>query len=122
MPVEVEDVEADGAGNVLFAEVSFEHIVERVSAHGAYGKRSAAVAGEAARMMRDYLGSGAVVGRRLADQLLLPMALGEGGEIVTMAPSNHVVTNAELIEKFLPVAITTEELGQGQWKISVDRR
>lgn len=118
--VQKQDVEADGSGNVLSAEVVFEHVTERVSAHGAYGKRSAAVAAEAARMMQDYLGSRAVVGRRLADQLLLPMALGEGGEIVTMAPSNHVVTNADLIQKFLPVEITSEDLGGGQWKIAVE--
>lgn len=117
--VSIEEVDADGSGNVLSAEVAFEHVTERVSAHGAYGKRSAVVAAEAARMMQDYLGSGAVVGRRLADQLLLPMALGSGGEMVTMAPSNHVVTNAELIQKFLPVEITTEDLGRGQWRIVV---
>ena len=42
-----------------------------------------------------------------ADQIILPMALGEGGEFRTVAPSLHT-THAEFIRAFLDVAITIE--------------
>jgi RNA 3'-terminal phosphate cyclase (ATP) len=70
-------------------------------------------------MMQNYLGSEAVVGRQLADQLLLPMALAGGGTIHTSAPSNHVKTNIEVIEKFLPVRFEVEPRLRGCHMISV---
>jgi len=94
---------SDCSGNVLAAEVEFTNVIERASSFGAFGKRSSKVAHEVSTMMQNYLGSGAPVGRCLADQLLLPMALAGGGTFKTMSPSNHVVTNAAVIEKFLPV-------------------
>ena len=48
----------------------------------------------------------------LADQLLLPMALGEGGSFTTLAPSTHTMTNIEIIQRFIDVPITVEELGE----------
>jgi RNA 3'-terminal phosphate cyclase (ATP) len=117
----VNTTESDGPGNVLAAEASFEHVCERVSATGAHGKPSSRVALEAARMMKDYLATGAVVGRRLADQLLLPMALGGGGTMVTMKPSNHVITNIEVIQCFLPIRIGLEEGERGLWRVEVRR-
>jgi len=60
-------------------------------------------------MMKRYLNSEAVVGHHLADQLLLPMALAGHGKMKTMKPSNHVITNAKVIEKFLPIKITLSD-------------
>ena len=62
--------------------------------------------------MRGYLTTGAVVGRGLADQLLLPMALAGGGKFVSMNASNHLATNLEVIRKFLPVNLTQEPADQ----------
>jgi len=77
------------------------------------------VAQEVAKMMQNYLGNEAVVGRNLADQLLLPMALAGGGAIHTSAPSNHVMTNIKVIESFLPVRFTVEPQVRGCHLISV---
>ncbi len=111
--------QSSGAGNVLAAEIVFENVSERVTAFGAYGKRAKQVAREVAKGIQDYLGSGAVVGRRLGDQLLLPMALAGGGKFVTMAPSNHLLTNAVVIEAFLPLSVSIEERGRGACLVSV---
>ena len=54
---------------------------------------------------RRYLDSGAPVGQHLADQLLIPLALAGGGRFRTFEPTLHTRTNAEVIERFLPVAI-----------------
>ena len=95
--------EADCQGNALAAEIRYANITERITALGERGKSSERVAQDVAKMMQDYLRSEAVVGRNLADQLLLPMALAGGGSMLTSAPSNHVKTNIEVIESFLPV-------------------
>lgn len=110
---------SDGPGNVLAAELTFANLSERVTAFGAYGKTSSRVAHDVAKMMQNYLGSDATVGRQLADQLLLPMALAGGGKIHTSAPSNHVKTNIEVIEKFLPVRFEIEPEMRGCHFISV---
>lgn len=115
----VETENSSGPGNALAAEIAFAEIAERVTAFGAHGKSSERVASEVAKKMRDYLSSGAVVGRCLADQLMIPMALAGGGTMRTMHPSNHVRTNAEVIEAFLPVKFRMEESGEGPWVVSV---
>jgi RNA 3'-terminal phosphate cyclase (ATP) len=110
---------SDCPGNVLVAEMTFANITERVTSFGAFGKTSKRVAQEVAKMMQNYLGSEAVVGRHLADQLLLPMALAGGGKVHTSAPSNHVKTNIEVIERFLPVRFEIEAEQRGCHFISV---
>lgn len=113
---------SDCPGNILAAEITFSNVSERVTAFGAHGKTSKRVAHEVAKMMQNYLGSEAAVGRNLADQLLLPMALAGSGRIFTSAPSNHVKTNIEVIEKFLPVKFEVEPDQRGCHFISVTNR
>ncbi len=110
---------SDCPGNVLAAEVTFANVSERVTAFGTHGKGSNRVAQEVAKMMTNYLHSEAVVGRNLADQLLLPMALAGSGKIHTSTPSNHVKTNIEVIENFLPVRFEIEPGLRGCHLISV---
>jgi RNA 3'-terminal phosphate cyclase (ATP) len=112
---------SDCSGNVLAAEIRHANLTERVSAFGAYGKTSKQVAREVAKTMKGYLDSGAVVGRHLADQLLLPMALSGGGKIHTSALSTHVKTNREVIEKFLPIRFCFEPELRGCQFVSVEK-
>ena len=74
----------------------------------------------AAKGLRSYLASSAPVGVHLADQLLLPMALAGGGVFHTLAISDHTSTNMALIEQFLPVKFTVEELEPGVKQIHCD--
>ena len=55
-----------------------------------------------------YLRSGAPVGSHLADQLLLPMALGAGGAFRTMRTTPHTKTNVEVIRRFVTCDMTIE--------------
>jgi len=50
------------------------------------------------------------------------MALAGGGKMLTSAPSNHVKTNTEVIEKFLPVKFEIEAQQRGCHFISVKSR
>jgi RNA 3'-terminal phosphate cyclase (ATP) len=53
------------------------------------------------------------VGEHLADQLLVPMALAGAGAFVSLPPTQHALTNAEVIRKFLDVRIEiTHERGE----------
>jgi len=103
-----------GRGVCLLVEGTWEHAAETTSAFGEQGVTSERVANRAAKAMRDYLGTGAAIGRHLADQLLLPMALAGGGGFLTMPTDGHVPTNIAVIERFLPVKfrLTTPARGQ----------
>lgn len=74
-----------------------------------------------AREAQDYIRSGAPVGLHLADQLVLPFALTGTGSFTTMAPTRHFSTNVEVIKKFLPVDIRTEQMSGDAWKVTVNR-
>ena len=55
---------------------------------------------EAANEAREYLLHCAPVGPHLADQLLLPMALGGLKTFATCEPTPHFLSNAEVIATF----------------------
>lgn len=113
-PREVNEVkEASCPGNVLMAVLGGEGVLEVFSALAERSKSSETVAFEVAEQVRDYLTHNAPVGEHLADQLLVPMALGAGGSFVTGPLSGHTVTNIETIRAFLDVEITQEAAAGG---------
>lgn len=93
--------EEQGPGNVLLIEAEFEKVTEIVSGFGKLGLPAHALAKTAAQRMRGYIESGAFAGPYLADQLLLPFALAAGGSFTTVKPSQHSLTAADIIERFL---------------------
>lgn len=97
-----------GPGNAITIVVASEHVTEVFTGFGERGVRAEAVAANAANEAKRYLDSSVAVGEHLADQLLLPMALGEGGSFTTFPPSSHTTTNVEIIRKFVDVGIAVE--------------
>lgn len=111
-----------GPGNFVCIEVRSQHITELFTAVGQLGKRAEAVGNEAAMEAREYLAAGAPVGPHLADQLLLPMAIGSGGSYITSTPTLHTRTNIDVIQQFLDVDVKAEQVGDtGRWQIRVDK-
>jgi RNA 3'-terminal phosphate cyclase (ATP) len=110
---------AIGPGNALMARVRHAAHVETFTGHGERGVPAEKVAERLADHVQAYLDSGACVGEHLADQLLLPMALAGGGQFTTTAPSDHLRSNAALIEKFLAVEIGCKQLSESRWKIAI---
>lgn len=108
-----------GPGNALSLSIEAEHVTEIVTGIGERGVPAEAVAAGATREAAAYLGSGAAVGEHLADQLLLPMALGRGGAFRTLAPTLHTTTHAEVIRAFLDVPIAIEEEAEGVFRVTV---
>lgn len=114
-----EAVASDGPGNVLLATIEAEHVTEVFSGFGERGVRAEDVAAGVAREVRAWLDADVPVGEHLADQLVLPMALGAGGAFRTVAPSEHLRTHAALLEQFLERTITLRDEGGGAWRVQV---
>jgi len=115
--VEVEN--SQGPGNILTVEVESDNITEVFTGFGEKGISAEKVAKRAVGSVREYLDFNVPVGRHLADQLLIPMALAGGGKFRTLSPTQHTTTNVEIIKKFLDVEITVNEYGQNQWEIEI---
>jgi len=110
LEVRVENAdEAICPGNVIMVTTRREHATELTTGFGRLGARAAKVGEEAAREMNHYLESGAAIGRRLADQIMLPLALAGGGRFTTQPLSNHARTQAATIAHFLPVTVEVDE-------------
>jgi RNA 3'-terminal phosphate cyclase (ATP) len=95
-----------GPGNVVMAVIQSEHITEVFAGFGERGLKAEGVASSVAERVREYLAAGVPVGRFLADQLMIPMALAGGGEYTTLPLSRHSQTNVEVLKKFLDVDVT----------------
>jgi RNA 3'-terminal phosphate cyclase (ATP) len=120
--LEVEETRnSNGPGNIVMIELEYEKVTEIFTAFGEKNTRAEVVAERAAKEAKAYLQTEAAVGEHLADQLLLPMALGEGGNFTTVKPSLHTLTNIDVIKRFLEVEIKTINISDKLWKIEVIR-
>lgn len=108
-----------GPGNLVSLAIECKHVTEVFTGFGERNVAAEAVADQAALLARRYLASDAAVGEYLADQLLLPLVLAGGGSFTTVPLSRHTTTNIEIIRKFLPVEIVTEQLSHRRWRVEV---
>lgn len=119
-------IEAAGSGPstglCVLVSVKGSVLSEMSSTCGDRGIRAEQVGLRAAKPLRDFLGTAAPVGRHLADQLLLPMALAGEGVFLTMNPDDHVTTNIAVIERFLPVTFQMRDGDRGNRWIEVRTR
>ncbi len=113
----IEVKESRGPGNVLNLFLTCAALTEVISVCGRRGVRAEDVAQEAVDQARQYLQADVPVGRHLADQLIVPMALAGGGQFITMQPDPHTVTNIAVVERFVDVRFTTRA-ENGRWRIS----
>ncbi len=95
------EVVAPGPGNILSLRCAFEHVTEVFESVATLGVSAERVAGRAIRDAKQFARSRYAVGEYLADQLLLPLVLGRGGEFTTGALSSHCRTNMALINEML---------------------
>lgn len=114
--------DAVGPGNAVTVEVASEHVTEVFTGFGEKGVSAERVGALVAEEAAEYLAAGVPVGRHLADQLVLPMALGGGGSFRTLKPSRHTLTHVELLRTFLGSEIRIEQSGEGAFTIAVPAR
>jgi RNA 3'-terminal phosphate cyclase (ATP) len=110
---------APGPGNAVTIEIETEHHTEVFTGFGEVNVRAEGVANEVAQEARAYIASGVPVGRYLADQLLIPMALAGAGRFRTGPLSRHTTTNLEVIRQFFDVHIDLAEEPKRVWTVSV---
>lgn len=114
------EVESDGPGNAVVLEARFAQGSIVTTAIGRRGVRAEQVGAQAAEEMARNLALQPCVDEHLADQLLLPLALGEGGEFVVSRLSEHCTSHAQLIQRFLPVKIRIRKRAGGGAKVVVE--
>jgi RNA 3'-terminal phosphate cyclase (ATP) len=110
-----------GPGNVVTVAIESEHVTEVFTGFGEKGVSAETVAGRAASEAKRYLEAGVPVGEHLADQLILPMAIGGGGSFSTTAPSSHTTTQIDLIERLLGARIAIVPAGGVVHRIEIQR-
>jgi RNA 3'-terminal phosphate cyclase (ATP) len=111
----------EGSGNGIAVSISAvsENVTETFSSVASRGARLTRVIRTAAGHASGYLASHAAVGELLADQLLLPLALGAGGHFSTVPPSPHFHANCKVIEQFLPVKFSWRPESQARGLVEV---
>jgi len=108
-----------GPGNVLVLTVEHEHVTEVFTGFGERGRSAESVAEDAVREARDYLAHAAPVGPHLADQLLLPMALGGVTVFRTCTPTPHFLSNAEVIHAFTGRRIVAKRANDDRYDVQI---
>lgn len=108
-----------GPGNAVSVFVGAENVTNVFTTFGARGVSAEKVAHDAALQAKRYINSGAAVDEHLADQLLLPMAVGHGGVFTTTPLSLHATTNIEVIRRFVDVRIEVEVMSKGVTRVEV---
>ncbi|MEW6366340.1 MAG: RNA 3'-terminal phosphate cyclase [Acidobacteriota bacterium] len=114
--------ESIGPGNVFTIEIESEHVTELFTGFGEKGQPAETVAGDVVREVREYLAAGVPVGRHLADQLLIPMALAGGGCFRTLELTRHTTTNIEIVRRFLDVEITVSPVAPAVCEVEIGGR
>ena len=117
----INQVESIGPGNVISLRVSDGNVCEVIDVVGSKKLSADRVAGRAIVAMKRYIDSGAAVGEYLCDQLLLPLALGNGGRFTTIEPSLHTRTNIEVIKMFVDCDIQVKEIDQGLFEVTIKK-
>jgi RNA 3'-terminal phosphate cyclase (ATP) len=106
-------VPGSGKGSFLVILIEFENSTACFSALGEKGKRSEDVADEVVNQVELFMNNQGCVDSFLPDQLLIPLSLVSGKSIIhTSEVTYHLVTNAKVVQQFLPVDITVKgEIG-----------
>lgn len=95
----LEYVETSSTGSVMTLKAVYENSVVGFDTMGEKGKRSEDVAEETVKQFKKFHSSEAAVDPRMADQLMVYMAV-TGGRITTSKLTNHIQTNIEVLRSF----------------------
>lgn len=112
-------VESEGPGNIVSLRIASENVTEVIEVVGERKLSAERVAGRAIKSAKEYLEARVPVGEHLADQLLLPMVLGNGGQFRTLTPSLHFLTNVDVIKHFLDVEIDVNQENNNVYTVSI---
>lgn len=118
---EKSEVESVGPGNVLLARLKYDNLTEVFSVCGNLNVSRHSVAKRLAGEVRQYLTKQYVVESHLADQLMVPLALGAGGDYRTGRPTLHAETNRAVIARFLKAKIEFTQEDNHIWIMEIEK-
>lgn len=108
-----------GPGNAVYVEHRFEHITAVFAGFGERGARAEEVAEQAIGPSLRFLETKGAVDEHLADQLLVPMAMGRGGVFTTSEPSSHFETQLETLRTFLGGDVEVDTGDEKTWTVTM---
>ncbi len=108
-----------GPGNVLHLELVYEHVTLVLTSFGEKGLPAEVVAARLSEEARRVTRAQVAADEHLADQLLLPMAMGDGGSFTTLEPTSHSRTHAEVIRAFLERDVFFERESRERYRVVV---
>lgn len=112
--------DSHGPGNVLTLTVESENLTEVFAGFGVKGVRAEKVAKRCVGQVKSYMAADVPVGKYLADQLLIPLAMAGDGTFITQPPSRHTMTNIKVVKQFLDLNINCTEIDARRWQISIE--
>ncbi|MEM4409022.1 MAG: RNA 3'-terminal phosphate cyclase, partial [Candidatus Caldarchaeum sp.] len=105
----VREYDAPSPGCAFLLTVKWEGGIAGFDSIGERRKPAEKVAEESAYTCLKFISTNATLDQHLADQLLLPAAFAKGtSEFRTPRITQHLLTNADVIQHFLPVKIEIE--------------
>ena len=112
-------VTASSPGNAIIVALTYQHVADVFVGIGERGLTAEKVAHRITAEVKRSLRTDAPVGPHLADQLMIPFALAGGGAFRTVEPTQHSLTQLELIPRFLDVKLDCHAEGNGTWRFGV---
>ncbi len=116
-----EVTDSPGPGNVVMIRVRYGDLTYLFTAFGQRGKPAEQVAAEAGEAFLSFRLRNAALDEHLANQILLYLALKDGGAFTTPSFSSHTKTNIEIINRFLEKKIAVKKKDDGCFEINVSR-
>ena len=111
-----------GPGNVVMIEIEAEHVIEVFTGFGEVNRSAEVVATGALQQYQHWLKADVPVGRCLADQIMLPLAIAGGGCYATMPLSRHSTTHLELIKRFLDLDVGVQPHGRDNFLVDLNKK
>jgi RNA 3'-terminal phosphate cyclase (ATP) len=115
---DVMEVEAPSPGSFIHLDAVFEGSRAAFGGLGERGLRAEALADRVVGLLLDFLESKGAVDPHLADQLVVPMALGAGGRITTPTVTRHLETVVAIASVFgAKIRLWSQEGGAGGFEV-----
>jgi len=111
--------DAVGPGHVLMLETIRENINALFCGYGAPNRKSEAGASDAVDALRRYVAQRVPVDPLLAELLILPLALAQGGEFRTMELTEATKVTIQVAQRFLDVDVRVEHTSRADATVSV---
>lgn len=120
---EIVEYNSIGQGTGTHIHIKFGNGSASFTSLGQIGIRAEAVAKDCVQEAIDFINSEAAIDRYLADQLILPLYFAhQSSSFTTNFISEHLLTNAAIVKKFLPIDIRIEGEKNKPGKISIHPR